>query len=171
MTIDATQDGLIIGVIGAGAMGRGIAQVAATGGCTVIMFDTRAESSKEAVEFIEGMLGRAVEKNRMTAEDAKASMGRIQIADSMNGLNTCHAIIEAATENLDIKRKIFAELESIVSDDIILATNTSSLIHMESFKLKDLNLILRFVRSFLSTESNLLIFFSRVLIFKKKSST
>ncbi len=127
MTIDATQDGLIIGVIGAGAMGRGIAQVAATGGCTVIMFDTRAESSKEAVEFIEGMLGRAVEKNRMTAEDAKASMGRIQIADSMNGLNTCHAIIEAATENLDIKRKIFAELESIVSDDIILATNTSSL--------------------------------------------
>lgn len=127
MTIDATQDGLIIGVIGAGAMGRGIAQVAATGGCTVIMFDTRAESSKEAVGFIDGMLNRAVDKNRMSAEDAKASMERIQIADKMADLKTCHAIIEAATENLDIKRKIFAELESIVSDDIILATNTSSL--------------------------------------------
>lgn len=127
MTVDPTQDGLIIGVIGAGAMGRGIAQVAATGGCTVKMFDTRAESSKEAFEFIGGMLNRAVEKNRMSTEDADAAMARIEIAATMAELKDCHAIIEAATENLDIKRKIFAELESFVDDDIILATNTSSL--------------------------------------------
>jgi 3-hydroxybutyryl-CoA dehydrogenase len=127
MTVDPTQDGLIIGVIGAGAMGRGIAQVAATGGCVVKMFDTRAESSKEAFEFIGGMLSRAVDKNRMSSEDADAAMARIGIVASMAELNECHAIIEAATENLDIKRKIFAELESIVGDDVILATNTSSL--------------------------------------------
>lgn len=127
MTIDPNQDDLVIGVIGAGAMGRGIAQVAATGGCTVKMFDTRAESSKEAFEFIGGMLNRAVEKNRMSADDADASMARISIAATMSELDDCHAIIEAATENLDIKRKIFAELESIVGDEIILATNTSSL--------------------------------------------
>lgn len=127
MTVDPTQDGLIIGVIGAGAMGRGIAQVAATGGCTVKIFDTRAESSKEAFEFIGGMLSRAVDKNRMSSEDADAAMARIGIVASMAELNECHAIIEAATENLDIKRKIFAELESIVGDDVILATNTSSL--------------------------------------------
>jgi 3-hydroxybutyryl-CoA dehydrogenase len=127
MTVDPTQDGLIIGVIGAGAMGRGIAQVAATGGCIVKMFDTRAESSKEAFEFIGGMLSRAVEKNRMSSEDADAAMARIGIVATMAELNECHAIIEAATENLDIKRKIFAELESIVGDNVILVTNTSSL--------------------------------------------
>lgn len=127
MTIKPTQDGLVIGVIGAGAMGRGIAQVAATGGCAVKLFDTRAESSKEAVEFIDNMLGRAVEKNRMSSDDAKAAMARIETVDAMSGLSGCHAVIEAATENLDIKRKIFAELESVVGEDIILATNTSSL--------------------------------------------
>ncbi|PIQ96580.1 MAG: 3-hydroxyacyl-CoA dehydrogenase [Nitrospinae bacterium CG11_big_fil_rev_8_21_14_0_20_56_8] len=127
MTIEATQDNLIVGVVGAGAMGRGIAQVAATGGCTIKLFDTRIESSKEAVDFIDNMLGRAVEKNRMTADDAKAAMARIEVLETMSGFADCHVIIEAATENLDIKRKIFSELESIVGDDVILASNTSSL--------------------------------------------
>jgi 3-hydroxybutyryl-CoA dehydrogenase len=127
MTIEPTQDNLVIGVVGAGAMGRGIAQVAAMGGCSVKLFDTRPESSKEAVEFIDKMLSRAVEKNRMSADEAKAAMARIEIIETMSAFAGSHAIIEAAIENLDIKRRIFAELESIVGDDVILASNTSSL--------------------------------------------
>ncbi len=127
MTIDPSQENLTVGVIGAGAMGRGIVQVAATGGCCVKLFDNRPESSKEAVEFIDAMLGRAVEKNRISADEAKAAMARIEIIETMSAIADSHVVIEAATENLDIKRKIFAELESIVGDDIILASNTSSL--------------------------------------------
>jgi 3-hydroxybutyryl-CoA dehydrogenase len=127
MTIEPTQDDLVIGVVGSGAMGRGIVQVAVTGGCSVKLFDTRPESSKEAVEFIDKMLSRAVDKNRMSADEAKAAMARIEVIETMSAFADCHAIIEAATENLDIKRKIFSELENIVGDDIILASNTSSL--------------------------------------------
>jgi len=127
MTIEAAQDDLVVGVVGAGAMGRGIAQVAATGGCQVKLFDTRTQSSKEAVDFIESMLGRAVDKNRMSADDAKAAMARIEIVESMSGFADSTVVIEAAIENLDIKREIFAELESIVADDAVLASNTSSL--------------------------------------------
>lgn len=127
MAIDPAQDNLVVGVIGAGAMGRGIAQVAATGGGPVKLFDTRPESSKEAVEFIDGMLNRAVEKNRMSADEAKAAMARIEVVETMSAFAECHVVIEAAIENLDIKQKIFAEHESIVGEDVILASNTSSL--------------------------------------------
>ena len=127
MTLDATQDNLIVGVIGAGAMGRGIAQVAATGGCSVKLFDTRKEATKEAIGFIEGMFNRAVEKERMTIDEAKSAVGHLHATSSMSDFSNCHVIIEAAVENLDIKRKIFAELESIVADDVVLASNTSSL--------------------------------------------
>lgn len=121
------EDSLQIGVVGAGLMGRGIAQVAATGGCTVKLFDVRPESCAEAVSFIENMLNRAVEKSRMSGEDAAAAMARIEIVSSMSSFAGCAAVIEAATENLDIKRKIFTELEESVADDVVLATNTSSL--------------------------------------------
>ncbi len=127
MTIEPTDENLIVGVIGAGAMGRGIAQVAATGGCNVKIYDTRQESSVEAIEFISGMLNRAVDKGRMEEEDAKTAIARIEIIDAMASFGDAHVVIEAATENLDIKRKIFAELESVVADDIILVSNTSSL--------------------------------------------
>lgn len=127
MTIEPTDENLIVGVIGAGAMGRGIAQVAATGGCAVKMYDTRQESSKEAVEFVESMLKRAVDKGRMEDKDARAAMARIETVDAIAGFNDAHVVIEAATENLETKRKIFAELESVVADDVILVSNTSSL--------------------------------------------
>ncbi len=127
MTLDATQENLIVGVIGAGAMGRGIAQVAATGGCTVKLFDTRSAATKEAIDFINGMFNRAVEKKRMTADDSKSATNHLHAISSMSDFSDCHVIIEAAVESLDIKRKIFAELESIVADDVVLASNTSSL--------------------------------------------
>ncbi|MBT3361901.1 MAG: 3-hydroxyacyl-CoA dehydrogenase [Rhodospirillales bacterium] len=127
MTIEPTQDNLVIGVVGAGAMGRGIAQVAATGGCSVKLFDAHPETSKEAVEFIDNMLSRAVEKNRMSADEARTAMAGIEIVETVSALADSHVVIEAAIENLDVKRQIFAELESIVGDDVILASNTSSL--------------------------------------------
>ncbi len=127
MTMTTNKDALTIGIVGAGLMGRGIAQVTATGGCTVKLYDVRRESCEEAVSFIEGMLNRAAEKGRMSAEDAAASIARIEIVPDMSAFADCDAVIEAATENLDIKRKIFDELESTVGEDVVLATNTSSL--------------------------------------------
>ena len=127
MKIKPTQDNLAVGVVGAGAMGRGIAQVAAIGGCHVKLFDTRAETAKESVEFIDTMLRRAVEKNRMGAAEAKAAMARIELIDTLSAFADSHVIIEAAIENLEIKRTIFSDLEAVVADDVILASNTSSL--------------------------------------------
>ena len=127
MTIDANQDNLAVGVIGAGAMGRGIVQVAATGGCVVKLFDMRTESAQEAIEFIGKLLKRAVEKGRMSKEEVEAALARIEIVDSLSGFANCQVVIEAAIEDLGIKRQIFAELESHVAVDAILASNTSSL--------------------------------------------
>jgi len=127
MVLDPNQQNLSVGIIGAGAMGRGIAQVAATGGCTVKMFDTRRQSTDEAIAFIDSMLSRAVDKKRMNEEDKIAAKSRINAVDAMTSFADCDVVIEAAIERLDVKHTIFKELECIVSDDAVLATNTSSL--------------------------------------------
>ena len=127
MAIDASKEDLLIGVCGAGAMGRGIVQVAAAGGVNVRVFDINKEQLKDAVSFIDNMLGRAVEKGRMEADAHKVAINRIQMIDSMEGFRECDIVIEAATENLDIKKKIFEEIEKNVRDETIIATNTSSL--------------------------------------------
>ncbi|MBT6095418.1 MAG: 3-hydroxyacyl-CoA dehydrogenase [Rhodospirillaceae bacterium] len=125
--MDANQDGLIVGVVGAGAMGRGIAQVSVVGGCTVKLFDAKPGAAAEAREFIAKMLGRNVEKGRMAQEDADDAVARLDVVDAMSGFSDCDCVIEAVVENLDIKHAVFKELESTVRDDCILATNTSSL--------------------------------------------
>lgn len=127
VAIDASKEDLLIGVCGAGAMGRGIVQVAAAGGVNVRVFDINKEQLKDAVNFIDNMLGRAVEKGRMEADAHKVAINRIQMIDSMEGFRECDIVIEAATENLDIKKKIFEEIEKNVRDETIIATNTSSL--------------------------------------------
>ncbi len=127
MSVDANKDDLLIGVSGAGAMGRGIVQVAAAGGVNVRLFDINADQCKEAVDFIGKMLGRAADKGRMAQEDADAAMGRIEVVADVKEFAPCDIVIEAATENLEIKKKIFAQLEEVVRDDAIIATNTSSL--------------------------------------------
>ncbi len=127
MALDPNQDTLILGIVGAGAMGRGIAQVAAVGGCQVKLFDTRADSIAEGIQFIDAMLTRAVEKDRMTADDKTAALARIKGVTAMTAFSDCHCVIEAAVENLEIKHSIFLELEGIVAIDAVLATNTSSL--------------------------------------------
>ena len=127
MGFDANRRDLLIGVIGAGAMGRGIAQVAAAGGIRVRLTDAKPGAAQDALKFIDGMLKRAAEKGSMTAEQATEATGRIQIVDGPVDLKPCHAVIEAIVENPDIKQKLFAELEAILADDCIIASNTSSL--------------------------------------------
>ena len=127
MSVDLTADDFILGVTGAGAMGRGIVQVAAAGGCRVRMYDVNAEQSADALKFIEGMLNRAAERGRMEAEDATAAAARIEVIVDPKAFAPCQIVIEAATENIEIKRKIYADLEAVIAENAILATNTSSL--------------------------------------------
>ena len=127
MKLDVSRPDLVVGVIGTGAMGRGIAQVAAAGGINVLMTDARPGAAAEARDFIGKMLERAAEKGQMTKEDAAASTGRITIVDSHKNMQPCHLVIEAIVENLDAKRALFAELEDIVTPDCIMVSNTSSM--------------------------------------------
>ena len=127
MAFDATRADLTVGVIGTGAMGRGIVQVAAAGGMNVLMTDARPGAAQEAREFVAKMIGRAAEKGSISREDADAAVKRIKVVDALGDFKACHVVIEAIVENLDAKRALFAELESVVAPDCILATNTSSL--------------------------------------------
>lgn len=127
MALDTNRPDLTLGVVGTGAMGRGIVQVAAAGGINVLMIDARPGAAKEAREFIEKMLGRAAEKGSMTPADAAAAVQRIRVVDAIVDLKPCHVVVEAIVENLEAKRALFAELEGVVSPDCVLATNTSSL--------------------------------------------
>lgn len=124
---DFASDPLQIGVIGAGVMGRGIAQLAATAGIDVILYDLDGKVIEEALEFIKGMLDRAVEKGRMERQAAEQSKGRISQSTELSSLASADLVIEAVVEKIEVKQQLFAELEAMVSSDCILATNTSSL--------------------------------------------
>ena len=116
-----------IGILGSGSMGSGIAQVAATAGHEVILFDKNKEALTRASEKLQKILSRLVEKGRMDDATAKAVFGRIYLVDNMSAYAECGLIIEAIVENLEIKKSVFQQMEAIVSDDCILASNTSSL--------------------------------------------
>jgi 3-hydroxybutyryl-CoA dehydrogenase len=127
MAFDPNRPDLTIGVLGTGAMGRGIVQVSAAGGIHVLMMDTRAGAAEEAREFIGKMLDRAAEKGSITHVDAKAALERIKVVNSLADFAPCHMVVEAVVENLEVKQKVFGELENIVGPEAILATNTSSM--------------------------------------------
>ena len=127
MEFDANRPDLVVGVVGTGAMGRGIAQVAAAGGMNVLMTDSRPGAAQEARDFIGKMLARAAEKGSMSADAAEAALKRLTVVGGPADMKPCHMVVEAIVENLEAKRELFAELESIVSPDCILASNTSSL--------------------------------------------
>lgn len=116
-----------IGIIGAGAMGAGIAQVAATAGEEVMVFDTNSASLDKAGAKLNKLFDRLVEKEKYTREDADAILGRITFIESMDYFENSELIIEAIIENLEVKQSVFSKLEEIVSEDCILASNTSSL--------------------------------------------
>jgi 3-hydroxybutyryl-CoA dehydrogenase len=128
MALDAQRDDLTLGVIGAGTMGRGIAQTAAAAGIKVMLVDASDTAAADALAFISKMFDRAAEKGRMTADEAADAKRRIEIVTGpMAPMAACHAVVEAVFEDLAVKRALFAELEGIVADDCVLATNTSSL--------------------------------------------
>ena len=127
MALDINRPDLTVGVIGTGAMGRGIVQVAAAGGVHVLMTDSRPGAAAEARDFIDKMLMRAAEKGTLTRDEAVAAVNRIKIVSGPAEMKPCQVVIEVIVENLEAKQKLLAELESVVAPDCILATNTSSL--------------------------------------------
>ncbi|HWP10357.1 MAG TPA: 3-hydroxyacyl-CoA dehydrogenase [Ramlibacter sp.] len=116
-----------VGVVGAGAMGRGIAQIAAQAGSVVRLYDTQPQAVAKARDELFGQWDRLAEKGRMDGAAAQACKQRLQPADSLQALADCTLVIEAVVERLDVKQSLFAQLEGIVSSTSVLATNTSSL--------------------------------------------
>lgn len=116
-----------LGVVGTGQMGRGIAQIAAVAGLPVHLYDSRPEAAAEARNFIGAMLTRGVVKGRMTAEAAEQALARLSVVQGLHDLADCDLVIEAIIEDLDAKRSLFAELETILGERAIIASNTSSL--------------------------------------------
>lgn len=116
-----------IGVVGAGSMGRGIAQVAATHGHEVLIYDTNQDVVNDARDFLSYILNRQAEKGRLTDAEVKAIFGRLYFVENLEDLADCGLVIEAIIENLEIKKSVFKSLEEIVAEDTLLASNTSSL--------------------------------------------
>ena len=119
-----------VGVVGAGAMGSGIAQVALRNGHQVILADVEKAAAQRAREAISGSLAREVEKGRLTRTDADAALERLHLAAFPHGLNDfaeCGLVVEAIVEGLDAKQSLFRALEGVVRETCVLATNTSSL--------------------------------------------
>lgn len=116
-----------VGIIGSGTMGSGIAQVAATSGCNVKLYDTNQAALDKAKASLDKILSRLIEKGRIDSNEKNRIQSNISYVDNLKDLAFSHLTIEAIIENLDIKKKVFSELESYVSDNCIIASNTSSL--------------------------------------------
>lgn len=116
-----------IAVIGAGTMGAGIAQVAAAAGHPVLLFDAAEGAAQSGIEKTRKGLDRLISKGKMTAEQADELTGRIKACASLEELAPAKLVIEAIVEKLEIKQSVFSQLEAICGDDVILATNTSSI--------------------------------------------
>lgn len=116
-----------LGIVGTGAMGRGIAQLAAQAGLKVMLFDVKEGAVKEAKTFINGLWERSAEKQRITKVQAKHYSERLIEANELVALAPCDIVVEAIVEKLEAKQGLFSNLEAIVSEQAVLATNTSSL--------------------------------------------
>ena len=115
------------GVIGAGQMGNGIAQVAATAGLNVIMSDIKIEFAEKGLANITKLLGKSVDKGKITADEKDAILSRIKITADLNDMADADFVVEAATENEGLKFKIFQDIDKICKPGVILASNTSSI--------------------------------------------
>jgi 3-hydroxybutyryl-CoA dehydrogenase len=116
-----------VGIVGVGAMGRGIAQIAAQAGSVVKLYDTQPQAIAKARDELFTQWDRLVDKGRMEGAAAQACKERLLIAGSLPDLADCNLVVEAVIERLDIKKSLFAELEALVQPTTVLATNTSSL--------------------------------------------
>jgi 3-hydroxybutyryl-CoA dehydrogenase len=116
-----------VGVLGAGTMGAGIAQVAAQSGYEVVLYDVFEEAVQGAALRLGGLLRRLAEKGKLTAEEAEAAIARITPTTELEAMEGVQVVVEAAPERLDIKKSLFTQVEEVVSSEAILASNTSTL--------------------------------------------
>lgn len=116
-----------IGIIGAGTMGNGIAQACATSGINVVMIDINEAAVAKGLATIESSLDRLIKKEKISENDKAQAMSKIQVSTDYQSLKGLNMVIEAATENYDIKFKILKQIDSIVDKETIIATNTSSI--------------------------------------------
>jgi 3-hydroxybutyryl-CoA dehydrogenase len=116
-----------LGIVGAGAMGRGIAQIAAQADIDVWLYDTNAQALTAAQAALAQTCETLRQRGKLTASDVEAILGHIHVTTTLKDFADCGLVIEAIVENLDIKRSLFVELESVVAEQCILASNTSSL--------------------------------------------
>lgn len=116
-----------VGIIGAGTMGNGIAQVCATSGLNVVMTDIHNAALQKGLATIQGSLDRLLKKEKITAAERDAALARIRTSTSYDDLKGAQLVIEAATENLELKLKILRQLDALLAPETIVATNTSSI--------------------------------------------
>jgi len=116
-----------VGVLGAGAMGNGIAQLAAQIGCDVILRDIKDEFVERGIKNIDKFLSRSVEKGKLEAAEKDVILGRIKGTTDMSQLKDVDFVVEAVIEDLDLKKSVFKELDELCHPEVILATNTSSM--------------------------------------------
>ncbi len=116
-----------VGVVGAGSMGNGIAQVSAQAGYDVIMSDVDEKFVQNAMKNIDKFLSRSVEKGKMTADAKAATLGKIKVTTKIEDLKDADFVVEAVFEDMDLKKKVFAQLDEILKKDVIISSNTSSM--------------------------------------------
>jgi 3-hydroxybutyryl-CoA dehydrogenase len=116
-----------IGVVGAGAMGNGITQVAAQIGCDVVMRDIKDEFVERGMKSIDRFLSKSVEKGKLEAAEKDAILGRIEGTTDMGQLKDVDFVIEAVIEDLELKKSVFKELDELLGPDVVIASNTSSM--------------------------------------------
>ncbi|MGM0436942.1 MAG: 3-hydroxybutyryl-CoA dehydrogenase [Bacillota bacterium] len=116
-----------VGVLGAGTMGSGIAQVIAQGGYQVILRDIKEEFVEKGVKSIKKNLERSVKKERITQKEMDETLANVETTTEVSDLNDVDLVIEAVNEDMELKKKIFKELDEVTKDDAILASNTSAL--------------------------------------------
>lgn len=116
-----------VGVVGSGQMGNGIAQVVASKGIQVVMMDVKADALERAVATISSSCDRLIKKEALSVEAKKELLSKIKTSTEMNSLKACDLVVEAATENVDLKLKIFRDLDQTCAREAVLCTNTSSI--------------------------------------------
>jgi 3-hydroxybutyryl-CoA dehydrogenase len=127
MPVDIQSPSLCLGIVGTGAMGRGIAQIAAQAGIRVLLFDALHGAAANARETVVGTLVKLAEKGKISADALAATSTRLEVVRNLDQFASAQVIVEAVVENLDVKKQLFQHLEDIIGADCILATNTSSL--------------------------------------------
>jgi 3-hydroxybutyryl-CoA dehydrogenase len=116
-----------VGVVGAGQMGAGIAQVSAASGFQTVLFDASSDALNRGQNLIQTLLKKAAEKGKISEDDRTSTLGRLQCASTLEALGDCDVVIEAIVEQFEVKKRLFEDIDTIVKKSAVLASNTSSI--------------------------------------------